>query len=141
MTEQHIANHYLTVAMALIPPLKHMKEILVCNLIYVLEEKLSSAGDSWYWVDSTRGVGNRIMSDNSNGQDGFGLNAFNTDGLHVVVLIIKIKMVKLILIMVGKLTAVLLLVTGLAQVLHSTVQANTTAGGFSIVSRITGKWS
>ena len=42
--------------------------------------KLSSAGDSWYWVDSTRGATRRIMSDNTNAEDGYGLNAFATDG-------------------------------------------------------------
>ena len=42
--------------------------------------KLSSAGDSWYWVDSTRGATRRVMSDHNNAEDGFGLNGFNTDG-------------------------------------------------------------
>ena len=42
--------------------------------------KITASGDSWYWVDSTRGASARIMSDNANGQDGNGLTSFNTDG-------------------------------------------------------------
>ena len=42
--------------------------------------KTNASGDSWYWVDSTRGASARIMSDNSNGEDSNGLVSFNSDG-------------------------------------------------------------
>ena len=43
----------------------------------------SASGDSWYWVDSNRGSTRRLMSDNTNSEDGYGINSFNTDGFTV----------------------------------------------------------
>ena len=42
--------------------------------------KTSGSGDSWYWVNSITGASERIMSDNNNAQDSYGLSAFATDG-------------------------------------------------------------
>lgn len=94
--------------------------------------KLSSAGDSWYWVDSTRGVGNRIMSDNSNGQDGFGLNAFNTDGFTCSGLNNQNQNGQTYINYGWKANGGTTSSNGSGSI-TSTVQANTTAG-FSIVS-------
>ena len=46
--------------------------------------KTSASGDSWYWVDSTRGASRSLMSDNSNQEDGYGIGSFNADGFTVV---------------------------------------------------------
>ena len=45
--------------------------------------KTSASGDSWYWVDSTRGASRRLMSDNSLPEDGYGIGSFNADGFTV----------------------------------------------------------
>ena len=42
--------------------------------------KTNAAGDSWYWVNSITGASERIMSDNANAQDSYGLVSFNSDG-------------------------------------------------------------
>ena len=39
--------------------------------------KTNAAGDSWYWVNSITGASERIMSDNANAQDSFGLVSFD----------------------------------------------------------------
>tara|TARA_S200002703_G_C3756528_1_gene232773 strand:- start:24 stop:1079 length:1056 start_codon:yes stop_codon:yes gene_type:complete len=94
--------------------------------------KLSSAGDSWYWVDSTRGATRRIMSDNTNAEDGFGLNAFATDGFTCSGLNNQNQSGQTYINYGWKANGGTTS-TNSSGTITSTVQANTTAG-FSIIS-------